>query len=294
MELFDKYDLANINKQVELLGNEVVVLASKLAKEKYAKLAFSLIDYTSLATEDNERKISAWLNDLQSVFKKHKDIPKVAGICVYPVFVATVKKTLEYPEIKVVSVSSGFPASQTFEEVKILETRKAIEEGAQEIDIVMSVGRFLDGDFLYVRHEIETIKKICGNIPLKVILETGALPNIDSIAKASILALQGGADFIKTSTGKQNPAASIPAIATMSLIIKKHFELTNQKKSLKAAGGIVTTDQALQYIAIVKHVLGEEYIDSKWFRLGASRLANNLLHDIMPGWDNDSKQNSSY
>ena len=189
----------------------------------------------------------------------------------------SVKKALQAPGVKIASVSAGFPSSQTFLDVKVLETIMAINKGADEIDIVLNLGHFLSDDYKSAVLEISTLKSACESAHLKVILETGALKNYSQIWKASLLAIEGGADFIKTSTGKSEPAATPEAAWIMCRAIKNYHEKTGLKIGFKAAGGIASTSDALIYSAIVKEVLGDEWLNNKLFRIGASRLANNLL-----------------
>lgn len=244
------------------------------------KTIFSLIDLTSLNTTDNSINISKMVNKVNQFGENYPEMPSVAAICVYPSLVSTVKDKLLQPGIDIASVSAGFPSSQTFIEVKIAETSLAVMEGADEIDIVMSLGSYLEDDYLKVFDEISEIKSACGNSKLKVILETGALPSMKDIKIASIIAMEAGADFIKTSTGKQNPSATPEAIYVMAEAVKEFKEKSGKMVGLKPAGGISTPDEALVYFSIVKSILGEEWLSSEHFRIGASRLANNLLSEI--------------
>ena len=208
-------------------------------------------------------------------------MPNVAAICVYPNFAQIVRTVLDVSEVDVACVSGGFPSSQTFTEVKIAETALAVDGGADEIDIVLNVGNFLDGDYEEVCDEIAEQKTACRDARLKVILETGALKTAENIKAASVLALYSGADFLKTSTGKEFPGASLEATYVMCQAIKEYYEKTGTRVGFKAAGGVATTADAVKYYTIVKEVLGEEWLTNEYFRLGASRLANNLLGDIL-------------
>ena len=208
------------------------------------------------------------------------DLKNVAAICVYPNFAAIVKNTLEVDGVNIACVSGGFPSSQTFTEVKVAETALAIADGADEIDIVISIGKFLSGDYEAMCEEIQELKEVCKERHLKVILETGALKSASNIKKASILSMYSGADFIKTSTGKQQPAATPEAAYVMCEAIKEYYQKTGNKIGFKPAGGINTVNDAIIYYTIVKEVLGEEWLDNRLFRLGTSRLANLLLSDI--------------
>jgi deoxyribose-phosphate aldolase len=254
-----------------------------MKKELYSignlKTLFGLIDLTSLNSTDTEENIMNMCLKVNGFNKQYPDIPNVAAICIYPSLVNIVRKTLKSPGVKIVSVSAGFPSSQTFTEIKKRETIMALEAGADEIDIVISLGKFLSGKEKEVSSEIYQIKKIMGNHPLKVILETGAL-NPHQISKASILAMESGADFIKTSTGKLQPAATTEAFRIMAESIRDFATKTGRKTGIKPAGGISTEKQAVKYLEIVKEVLGENWITPDLFRIGASRLANNILKEI--------------
>ncbi len=244
----------------------------------YKKL-FSLIDLTSLGTTDNEKQIITFTEKVNQLSENFPEMENVAAICVYPCFVETVKNTL-IEDIEIAAVAAGFPSSQTFIEIKIAETALAVSQGASEIDIVLSVGKFLSENYDETFEEIEEIKSSCRNSHLKVILETGALATAKNIKKASLLCMEAGADFIKTSTGKTNPAATPEAAYVMCEAIREYYKNTGKKVGFKAAGGISTTEDAVKYYCIVKEILGEEWLNSSLFRLGASRLANNLLTDI--------------
>ncbi len=244
----------------------------------YKKL-FSLIDLTSLGTTDNEKQIITFTEKVNQLSENFPEMENVAAICVYPCFVETVKNTL-IEDIEIAAVAAGFPSSQTFIEIKIAETALAVSQGASEIDIVLSVGKFLSENYDETFEEIEEIKSSCRNSHLKVILETGALATAKNIKKASLLCMEAGANFIKTSTGKTNPAATPEAAYVMCEAIRDYYKNTGKKVGFKAAGGISSTEDAVKYYCIVKEILGEEWLNSSLFRLGASRLANNLLTDI--------------
>ena len=212
---------------------------------------------------------------------KYPDLKNVAAICVYPNFAKIVNDTLQVENVGIACVSGGFPSSQTFQEVKVAETAMAIHDGATEIDIVLSVGKFLSGDYEGVCDEIQELKSVCGDKHLKVILETGALATAENIKKASILSIYSGADFIKTSTGKESPAATPEAAYVMCQTIKEYYQKTGRKIGFKPAGGINTVYDALVYYTIVKELLGEEWLNNELFRLGTSRLANLCLSEIV-------------
>ena len=245
------------------------------------KLLFNCIDLTTLKTEDNEESILKFTERVNELDNEHPDLKNVAAICVYPNFAKIVSQSLEVESVNVACVSGGFPSSQTFTEVKVAETALALADGATEIDIVIPVGKFLSGDYEGMCDEIEEIKSICGDRPLKVILETGALNSAANIWKASILAMYSGADFIKTSTGKQEPAATPEAAYVMCQAIKAYHEKTGRKVGFKPAGGINSVGDALVYYTIVKEVLGKEWLNNTLFRIGTSRLANLLLSEIV-------------
>ena len=245
------------------------------------KMLFNCIDLTTLKTEDCEESVLKFTECVNEFDNEYPDLKNVAAICVYPNFAKIVSQSLEVESVNVACVSGGFPSSQTFTEVKVAETALALADGATEIDIVIPVGKFLSGDYEGMCDEIEEIKSICGDRHLKVILETGALQSTDNIWKGSILAMYSGADFIKTSTGKQEPAATPEAAYVMCQAIKAYHEKTGRKVGFKPAGGINSVNDALVYYTIVKEVLGKEWLNNTLFRIGTSRLANLLLSDII-------------
>ena len=245
------------------------------------KQIFNCLDLTTLKTEDSEESVLKFTERVNDFDNEYPDLKGVAAICVYPNFAKIVSQSLEVESVNIACVSGGFPSSQTFTEVKVAETALALADGATEIDIVIPVGKFLAGDYEGMCDEIEEIKSICGDRHLKVILETGALKSADNIWKASILAMYSGADFIKTSTGKQEPAATPEAAYVMCQAIKAYYEKTGRKVGFKPAGGINSVNDALVYYTIVKEVLGKEWLTNELFRIGTSRLANLLLSDIL-------------
>ena len=245
------------------------------------RMIFGCIDLTTLNATDSPSSVARFTERVNEFETDHADIPPVAAICVYPNFAPVVRTVLDVSEVKIACVSAGFPSSQTFPEVKVAETALAVEGGADEIDVVMNLGNFLDGDWEEVCDELSELKHSCRDSHLKVILETGALATAENIRAASVLAMYSGADFIKTSTGKGYPGASLEAAYVMCSCIKEYYEKTGRKVGFKAAGGVSTTDEALGYYCIVKAVLGEEWLNAEGFRIGASRLANNLLSDIL-------------
>lgn len=245
------------------------------------RLIFSCIDLTTLNATDSPSSVARFTERVNDFETDHGDLPSVAAICVYPNFAPVVRTVLDVTEVKIACVSGGFPSSQTFPEVKVAETALAVEGGADEIDVVMNLGNFLDGDWEEVCDELSELKQSCRDAHLKVILETGALATAENVRAASVLAMYSGADFIKTSTGKGYPGASLEAAYVMCSCIKEYYEKTGRKVGFKAAGGVSTTEEALGYYCIVKAVLGDEWLTPEYFRIGASRLANNILSDIL-------------
>jgi len=279
-DLFKKYNFKLTDDQVKA---EVAAIVSKNFEsnnhvEVYKK-CLSLIDLTSLNGTDTHREIETMVEKVNGFPAAFPHLPNVGAICVYPALVPVVKQYLTQ-EIGIASVAAGFPASQTFIEVKVAETAMAVLEGATEIDVVISVGKFLEGKFDEVYEELTEIKASCRDAHLKVILETGALQNAANIYKASVLAMAAGADFIKTSTGKIPVAATPEATYIMCVAIKDWYDKTGEKIAYKPAGGIVTTEDAVKHYTLVKEILGEDWLNNKMFRIGASRLANNLLTSI--------------
>jgi deoxyribose-phosphate aldolase len=240
---------------------------------------FSLIDLTTLEVTDTEKKVILICEKVNHFKELYPDIPNVASICIYPSLVETVRRTLKAQEVGITSVTGGFPSSQTSIEVKELETEIVLLDGATEADMVMSVGSFRNGNIGEVYEEIVTIKKIMGKRHLKIILETGAL-SPEEVWHASLLAMEAGADFIKTSTGKFNPAATPEAVLIMCQAIREYFKASGKQTGIKPAGGIATSAEACIYYQIVKGILGDEWLQPELFRIGASRLANNLLAEI--------------
>ncbi len=238
------------------------------------------IDLTSLNTTDNKSHILHLTGKVNSFSGRFSNIPNVAAICVYPNFVSVVKEKLTARNVKIASVAGSFPSSQTFRSIKVTECKMAAEAGADEIDIVIPVGAFLGKDYAMVAEEISQIKEAIGERHLKVIVESGLLGNYEQIFRASMIAMDAGADFIKTSTGKTSVSATPEAAFVMCMAISDFYSETGIKVGFKAAGGITTTAQAINYYQIVNHCLGEEWTASKLFRIGASRLANNILADI--------------
>ena len=271
------FELKNIQSEL----GKITAKIESYKKPEYLKQCFGFIDLTTLNSSDTQAKGKQFAENVNSFPATYKDMPNVAAICVYPSLVETVRKNLNIKSVKIAAVAAGFPSSQTFIEVKTLETSLTVQKGADEIDIVISLGTFLEGNYKKVGEEIEAIKKACGNAHLKVILESGSLPGPEAVYKASMISMEAGADFIKTSTGKTDPPATPEAVFVMCHAIKDYFAKTGKKIGLKPAGGIVTATDALTYYLIVKEILGQDWLTPEWFRLGASKLANNLVHDII-------------
>lgn len=279
-ELFELYD-CNLNDESIKQDVDKILAAhydENNTTEVY-KQCLSQIDLTSLNGTDTDGEIIAMVNKVNHFKANYPTLPNVGAICVYPALVPVVKEHLTQ-NIGIAAVSAGFPASQTFIEVKVAETAMCVMEGATEIDVVISIGKFLEEKYQEVYEELSEIKATCREAHLKVILETGALKSASNIKKASLLAMSSGADFIKTSTGKIPVAATLEATYVMCQAIKEWYEKTGVKVSYKPAGGIVTTEDAVKHYTLVKEILGAEWLNNTMFRFGASRLANNLLSSI--------------
>lgn len=263
---------------------EVEKILSKYGNTLHAvdniKFLHSVVDLTSLSATDHDVQIMQFVEQVNALDSNRPDIPHVAAICVYPNFVSTVKNALSTRGVNIAAVSGGFPSSQTFPEVKVVETGLAVEDGADEIDIVLHVGNFLSENYEEVADEILELREVTKGRHLKVILETGALKSTENIRRASILSLFCDADFIKTSTGKEYPGATLNAAYTMATVLKQYAELFGEKRGLKVSGGVRTTEDALRYLAIVKEVLGDEWLTPDLFRIGASSLVADLQKEI--------------
>jgi len=262
-------------------GLKKVASASPLVADKHLLMGIlNLIDLTSLNTTDNKIQIIHFAGKVNSFSGRYSNIPNVAAICVYPNFVSVVKEKLSAKNIKIAAVAGGFPSSQTFRSIKVAESKMAIEAGADEIDIVIPVGAFLGNDFAMVADEIREIKTAIGDRQLKVIIESGLLGDYEMIFKASMIAMDAGADFIKTSTGKTPVSATPEAAFVMCRAISDFYAETGIKVGFKAAGGIAEPADAVHYYKIVSLCLGEEWLNNSLFRIGASKLANNILSEI--------------
>lgn len=285
---FSKYQVAILNSNVcvddEKVADKVAEIIAKHADEnknqEVYKFLLNTIDLTTLSSEDSEKSVTEFVqkvNDFESNYPMYKN---VAAICVYSRFAEIVRASLEVSEVNIAVCSANFPSSQSRLEVKVTETALAVMDGANEVDIVFNLGLYRDGAYEELCDEISEIKEAAKNAHLKVILETGALKTAENIRNASILSMYSGADFIKTSTGKMYPGASLEAAYVMCKCIKEYYDKHGVMKGFKASGGIRTTEDAVKYYTIVKEVLGEKWLTNEYFRIGASSLANNLFADI--------------
>ncbi len=284
-----KYEEALSKYNTELDDNQVREAVKRIIAERVhendtpevKRFLMGSIELTTLKTTDSDESVMAFTEKVNQFDEVYGDLPHVATICVYPCFAKTVSETLEVDGVEIACVSGSFPSSQALIEVKVAETALAIKDGATEIDIVMPVGKFLAGDYEGVCDDISEMKAACGNHDMKVILETGCLKTASNIKKASILSMYAGGDYIKTSTGKLEPAATPEAAYVMCQAIKEYYDETGIQIGFKPAGGINSVMDALIYYTIVKEVLGEKWLTNKWFRLGTSRLANMLLSELL-------------
>ena len=281
-QMLSKYNLEISDQEV----NEAVkkIIAEKVPQNdttEVKKFLMGSVELTTLKTTDSETSVMAFTEKVNQFEEAYPTLPHVATICVYPKFAKVVSETLEVEGVEVACVSGSFPSSQSLIEVKTVETSLAVKDGATEIDIVMNVGAFLDGDFETVVDEIQQEKEACGEKKMKVILETGCLKTAKNIKIASLLSMYGGGDYIKTSTGKEQPAATPEAAYIMCQAIKEYYDQTGIQIGFKPAGGLNSVMDALIYYTIVKEVLGEKWLTNQWFRMGTSRLANLLLSEVV-------------
>ena len=281
-EMLSKY---NTNVNDEAIARKVAEIIEKKVPENMTpavkKFLMGSVELTTLKTTDSEESVLKFTERVNDFDNTYPDLPHVATICVYPCFAKIVSQSLEVEGVEVACVSGSFPSSQARLEVKIAETALAVKDGATEIDIVMSVGKFQSGDYETVCDEISELKAVCGDKKMKVILETGCLANGTEIKKASLLSMFAGADYIKTSTGKEKIAATPEAAYIMCEAIKEYYDQTGIQIGFKPAGGINTVKDAVTYYTIVKEVLGEKWLTNQYLRLGTSRLANLLLSDVL-------------
>ena len=267
-------DQVGIEERVARFNTRSIKKNSKL---QGLKLALNMIDLTTLEGKDTEGKVKQMCLKALHLCDHIPDLPTVAAVCVYPTHVRTAKSVLKNSKVKVAFVATAFSSGNSIFEIKIADTKFAVEEGADEVDMVISRGEFLSGHYNFVFDEIAAIKEACGKARLKVILETGELSTLDNVRKASDIAIQAGADFIKTSTGKIQPAATMPVTLVMLEAIKDHYLKTGQMVGMKPAGGISTAKGALQYLVMLYETLGPKWMSNEWFRFGASSLANDIL-----------------
>ena len=270
-------DQVGVEMRVEALKRRSIKKASKLWA---LNLAVSMMDLTTLEGKDTPGKIRALAAKAMRPQPGDATIPSVAALCVYPAMIADAKAALKGSTVRVASVATGFPSGQTFRDIKITETRAAVEAGADEIDMVIDRGAFLSGDYLTVFEEIVEVKEAAGEAHLKVILETGELETYDNVRRASVLAMAAGADFIKTSTGKVTPAATLPVTLVMLEAIRDFERSTGRQVGMKPAGGIRVAKEAIQYLVVLYETLGPRWMSPEWFRFGASSLLNDVLMQI--------------
>jgi len=271
-------DQIGVEERVARLNSRSI---KKESKVQGLKLALSMIDLTTLEGKDSEGKVIQLCNKAKKPYAPMPDLPTVAAVCVYPNMVATAKKALEKSNINVASVATSFPSGMAQLQVKLDDTKFAVGQGADEVDMVISRGEFLKGNYSFVYDEIAAVKEACSNAHLKVILETGELETYENVRKASDIAMYAGADFIKTSTGKISPAATQPVTLVMLEAIRDFYQETGKVIGMKPAGGIRKAKQALQYLVLVKETLGSHWLTPNYFRFGASSLANDLLMQIV-------------
>ena len=284
----NKYEEALSLYNTDLADADIQAAVKKIITEKVhendtlevKKFLFGSIELTSLNTTDSDVSIMAFTEKVNRFDSAYPNFPHVAAVCTYPCFAEVVNDTLEVDGVEITCVSGSFPSSQALIEVKVAETALALKDGATEIDIVMPVGKFLSGNYAELCEEIAELKQVCGEHAMKVILETGNLKTAANIKKAAILSMYAGADYIKTSTGKEKISATPEAAYVMCQAIKEYYEKTGIQIGFKPAGGINTVMDAIIYYTIVKEVLGEKWLTNKWFRLGTSRLANMLLSEM--------------
>jgi deoxyribose-phosphate aldolase len=253
----------------------------KESKVDGLKLVLSMIDLTTLEGKDTPGKVKQLCYKAKHLLDTYEGLPTVAAVCVYPSMVRVAKKSLDGSDIKIASVATAFPSGQAPSKVKIEDTRFAVSEGADEVDMVISRGKFLAGEYNFVFDEIAAIKEACGEARLKVILETGELSTFDKVRRASDIAMYAGADFIKTSTGKVQPAATMPVTLVMLEAIRDYYYNTGKMIGMKPAGGISKSKLALHYLVMLHEVLGADWMNNHWFRFGASSLANDVLMQLV-------------
>ena len=284
-----EYDQALEQYNLNITDEEVKAAVTKIIAEKVSendnlevkKFLLGSVELTTLSTADTEEKVLAMVEKVNKFDSEYPDLPHVAAVCAYPCFTKLIADSLEVDGVDITNVTGNFPSSQALLEVKTIETALAIKDGATQIDIVMPVGKFLSGDYEGVCDTISELKQTCGDVPMKVILETGDLRNTRDIKTAAILAMYAGADYLKTSTGKEKISATPESVYVLCQAIKEYHKKTGIQIGLKPAGGINTVMDAVIYYTIVKEVLGEKWLTNYWFRMGTSRLTNLLLSEII-------------
>lgn len=276
--LSPKVDQVGVQDRIDRITKRSVKNA---AKKQGLRMMLNMIDLTTLEGADTEAKVKQMCYKAQHLHDEVPGLPTTAAVCVYPTFVKTAVNEVKGSGVKVASVATAFPSGQSSMEIKLLDTKIAVDNGAHEVDMVISRGKFHSGEYNFVHDEIATIKEACGKARLKVILETGELGTFDKVRRASDIAIDAGADFIKTSTGKISPAATLPVTLVMLEAIKDHFYETGKMVGMKPAGGISNAKLGLQYLLLVKETLGGKWLSNEWFRFGASSLANDVLMQIM-------------
>ena len=270
-------DEVGVNERVARFQSRSIKNASKI---EALHLILSMIDLTTLEGTDTPGKVRQLSQKAIHLHDAMPNLPHVAAVCVYPTMVSVAKETLVGHDINVASVATAFPSGMSALQVKLDDTRMAVEAGANEIDMVISRGAFLSGKYRYVFDEIAAVKEACGDAHLKVILETGELGTLDRVRRASVLAMHAGADFIKTSTGKIQPAATMQVTLVMLLAIKDYYNQTGRMVGMKPAGGISTAKLAIHYLVMLRETLGNAWMTPEWFRFGASSLANDVLMQL--------------
>jgi deoxyribose-phosphate aldolase len=279
-ELFKKYTSYNDKQVTEETAKIISENSAKNNTAAVYKNIFGLLDLTSLNNTDTELHIRSLVEKVNNLSGKYKNLPNVAAICVYPSMVSVVKDALTVSGVEIASVAAGFPSPQTFLEVKIAETAMAVMEGATEIDMVFPIDKFLEEKYEELSEEIMEVKASCRKAKLKVILETGTLKTAENISKATLLSIASGADFVKTSTGKNDTGATLEAVYVMCKVIKEFEQKNNIKTGIKVSGGVSTVENAVEYYTLVGELLGKDYLNKEFFRIGTSKLANGLLSVI--------------
>jgi len=276
-EAFNKFPAPKADVEISIAVNKIIEEnTSKHLTKNVLKKIHGFIDLTSLTSLDTKDSIWKLVDKVNDYEGTSPDVPNVAAICVYPLFVDTVKQALAAQNVSIAAVSGGFPSSQTFTEIKVAETAMAVMSGADEIDIVLNLGYLIEENYQELTEELSEIKDACRDATLKIILETGALKTAENIQKAAIIAAYSGADFIKTSTGKGFPGATPEAVYTMCEVIKKYNEISGRKIGIKISGGVKTAEDAVKYYCIIKEILGEDWLTKDLFRIGASSLVEEI------------------